>query len=612
MSNATEIKQQYTLGELPELVKRLITESKFVTSPDCVIRFTAVPTEDWTKQERRAVNTALCLAVGQLPQAHGYFDGTLLESQFDQSDVLIKATTMASGDEHTIYITITTNRCKDLIADMTLSWLTCFVKLHDHSCQSDSKPTEEKETVMTEETSAETPITDALSEITRLLNDRYIGEAVRVLTKPLNCDDVEIRPGSVELVFFNKIVSCMRSKNVQYSFSQYDAPCFVAHGTIFVTYGSTPDENYTKQPIRDGMVRVVVGVTSPNGDQILLDAYVDPVNNTGFKLTTTPEKKEETMNKEPSFIDAVSTILTATDAALKRNDSKCIKQVLQVIWKPLFRNGKQIAQNHNVWNLLTQLREEFSNRNVTFVAQPEIYSTPTSSVFITIGSNKEDVLESDTSHLGEQVLVRVVENHQIRLEGWVDNNPDKDNKFKFEHKFIDMRQNSATYPTHHLADKLGEVVNYARQKGIMVAASVSIPQDQFYLNQNTQVQGSALKDESIWQTLVALVNELMALANMLNANASVNICTTTQGKPSHMRSQSFVTINSSMMYTQPNGFPSFTAQQPTFTPGMAYGFHPQNHMPHNPCQPGYMGGAGSPFAPQGGPTVQGFKSQPNS
>lgn len=608
MSNTTEIKQQYTLGELPELVKRLITESKFVTSPDCVIRFTAVPTEDWTKQERRAVNTALCLAVGQLPQVHGYFDGTLLESQFDQSDVLIKATTMASGDEHTIYITITTNRCKDLISDMTLSWLTCFVKLHDHSCQSDSKPTQEKETIMTEETSAETPITDVLSEITRLLDDRYIGEAVRVLTKPLNCDDVEIRPGSVEFDFFNKIVSCMRSKNVQYSFSQYDAPCFVAHGTIFVTYGSTPDENHTKQPIRDGMVRVVVGVTSPNGDEILLDAYVDPVNNTGFKLTTTPEKKEETMTENTEYVkndNALAEILAKINSAYGNPDTT-------VLLKPLDSEGNQITLTHHANMLVGQILGGTMRGRKAECYSAETYNFVEGDLsdrfYVTIGFNRTDLENMDCLNLpkgGVPVVAKYASSYNpqdcvpIVFEGFVD--PISGVGYQKVNK--KQESQSATASLQELDKKFKEVVMYASEKGFYGTFCVSCAKHG-YSQQSQSQAGRMPKSKALWNTLTDMIASLLSLVNDLDGTADIRISTAMTGGEVGIRNQVFSVSN-----TMPA---TVTVQQPAFTPNFYNGFHPQNHMPHNQCQPGYMGGVSSAFQPQSGPTVKGFKSQPNS
>lgn len=574
-----EINKQYEMYELPELVKTLITSSRFVKSGDVAVRYASVSPSVDNVQQERAMNVTLHLALSQM----SHVETTMIDADggptLNPSDVVVTARTLF-GDNESVYLTITTNQTAELVAAMTVNWSTCTVTLYENSRRVDDKqPTQEKEKEMTVSAHEESLILIA-KQMENFDYDHALTPVVVVgNTQSLLTVDLALKVIRTHTTFNTvKLVNLDEGERVTDKYA------------IVVSCE------------RNGVVGVYhTSDTWVTHTQPLLSVNLNFIN------PQTTEKKEETMNKEPSFIDAVSTILTATDAALKRNDNKCIKQVLQVIWKPIFRNGKQIAQNHNVWNLLTQLREEFSNRNVTFVVQPEIYSTPTSSVFITIGSNKEDVLASDSQHPGEQVLVRVFENHQCIFEGWVDINPTEDNKFKLEPKVCDMRQNPAAYPVPHLTDKLRELVEYAQQKGIGMSANISIPSRQFYLNQNVMVQGSGIKEESIWLTLVDLINGLMTLANKLGANVSVNITAVTQGTPSYMRSQSFITSNNSMSYGQPNGYPSFTPQQPAFTPGMVHGFHPQN-MQQTPYQPGYMGC--SPFHPQGGPTMQGWKPQP--
>lgn len=588
MSNATEIKEQYTLGELPEVVKRLITESRFVASPDCTIRFTAVSTEDCTKQERRAVNTALCLAVGQLPQAHGYFDGTLLESQLDQSDVLIKATTMTSGDEHTVYITITTNRCKDLIADMTLSWLTCFVKLHKHSCQGNSKPTQEKEKEMTISTH-EKLITLIAKEMENFDYDHVLTPVVIVGNNDsLSTADLALKVIRTHTTFNTvKLVNLDKSERVTDKYA------------IVVSCQ------------RNG----VIGVYHTSDTWVTLTQPLLSVN-LNFINPQTPEKKEETMTENTQYVkndNALAEILAKMNSAYGNPDTT-------VLLKPLDSEGNQITLTHHANMLVGQILAGTMRGRKAECYSAETYNFDEGNLsdrfYITIGFNRSDLENINCLNIPKGAVPVVVKFNSsfnrkdcvpVIFEGFVD--PVSGVGYR---KTTHGDENTALADTAQLTAKLREVANYAKQVGIMMFANVSIPKLQFFLSENPAIVGMMHKVESTWDTQVNLVNELMTLANKLGANATVNINATIQGNPAVSRNQSFGVMNNPDCYVQPNVYPSATNQQPPFPPNFFNGFHPQNHMPHNPCQPGLVHGVGNPFASQGGPTVQGFKSQPNS
>lgn len=635
MSNTTEIKKQYTLGELPEVVKHLIRESRFVKSDDCIIRFTAIPTEDWSEQKRRSVNTALSLAVGQLPQACGYTYHLLDETKLDQSDVLIKAAVMASGDEHTVHITITTNRRKDLIADMTLSWLTCFVNLHEHSFrEDDTQPDQEREKEMTVSTAEESLIRiaklmetfdydHALTPVVIVGNDESLPTAnlaLKVVQKHTTFNTVKLlNVDKCERVTdkYAVVVSCEENGNVSVYYTDsawatFERPLLSVNLNFINPQTTEKKEEY--QPQKKTTMNTDQE-SSQNGNTDTLHAYIDPISNTGFKLTPTQtlEKDKETMTENTQYVkndNALAEILSKINSTMPSNP------ITTVLLKPLEGEGNQITHTHRANTVVGQFMGGTTLGRKAECYNAEIYTPGVNDTsdrfYVIIGFNSNDFENTKRQEVpkgGVPVVVKFYspfnpKNYTpVIFEGFIDpisgvgyNKPSRAHEAQ---PSTDVTQ---------LTAKLREVANYAKQVGIMIFANVSIPKLQFFLSENNANVGMMHKVESTWDTQVNLVNELITLANNLGANATVNISAIIQGNP---HTQSFGVMNSPAGYVQPNVYPSGVIQQPPLTPNFFNGFHPQNHMPHNPYQPGYMGGVGGAFQPQGGPTVQGFKSQTN-